>query len=52
METCASDWHRWGRAARFAKREEIVEQGAKDRERDEDEAEGLFGTGYDKLVVI
>ena len=52
METCASDWYRWGRAARVAKGEEIVEQGAEDGERNEDEAEGLFGTGYDELVVI
>ena len=45
VETRASDWYRWGRAVGFAKGEEIVEQGAEDGERREDEAESLFGTG-------
>lgn len=44
MTKSASNWYRWGRAVGSAQGEEIVEQGAEDGERNEDEAESLFGT--------
>ena len=52
MTISASNWCRWGRAVGSAQGEEIVEQGAEDGERDEDEAESLFGAGHGRLGVI
>ena len=42
----------WGKATPFGEGEEIAEEGAEEREGDEDEAESLFGAVDGKSVAI
>lgn len=52
MESITNCWRVWKGAIQFMRSEEIVEQGAEDREGHKDEAQSLFGAVDGLLVSI
>ena len=52
MKSAAPYWRFWGKAIRFGETEVTAKEGAEERNGDEDEAEGLFGTAGGLSAVL
>ena len=52
VKSAAPYWRLWGGATRFGETEVTGKEGAEERDGDDDEAEGLFGTAGVLSVVL